>query len=269
MRARVPPYFDGLIEGFHAGQAGRDVHLGFWDDPPALSTPCRPGEFETAQARLTDIMLDLSDLADGQDVVDVGCGFGGALAAMGRRARLTRVGVNIDPRQLDICRTLLQTGSPLSLVAADACALPFASASFDRVVCVEAMFHFRSRSTFLGEAARLLRRGGRLAVSDILLRKPPIGAPMRAADIATIIQREYGPWPRPWIDEREIIEDAQRAGLVLTSRLDATRATLPTYRVTAPQNHAGFPQRPNAGNLLRWLHVSGGLQYLCLAFAKA
>src|SRR5438034_5931485 len=44
---------------------------------------------------------------------------------------------------------------------ADACALPFPDASFDRVLAVECIFHFPSRLRFLKEAARVLKPGGR------------------------------------------------------------------------------------------------------------
>ena len=269
MKSAVPPYFDGLIASFRDGRAGRNVHLGYWDDPPTLSTPCTPGEFEAAQARLTEIAVALSDLAEGQDVLDVGCGFGGALQAIGEWRTIRRTGVNIDPRQLEICRSLGANDRPLTLVAADACALPFAPRSFDRLLCVEAMFHFRSRADFLREAARVLRPGGSLIVSDILLRDPGSDAPIRATELARIIGDEYGPWPHAWIETSQIVEAARAAGLRLDKLIDATRQTLPSYRVTAPRQGEGFPLRPSAGLLLRWLHARGYASYPIMTFVKA
>jgi MPBQ/MSBQ methyltransferase len=268
MRAAVPAYFDFLIDGFRSGRAGRNVHLGYWDDPPALATPCAAEEFEAAQARLTDILVGFADLSNGQTVLDVGCGFGGALEAVGKWRDMALTGVNIDPRQLDICRGLPMSGNNLSLVAADACALPFRSGSFDRVLCIEAMFHFRSREIFMREAANVLRGGGRFVLSDILLRNPESRAPLSAAAIETIIGREYGPWPQPWIDVDEILDAARRVGLKSDRVFDATRQTLPSYRVTAPQAHSPLPERPSAGSLLRWLHAEGYVSYLCLSFTK-
>jgi len=54
-------------------------------------------------------------------------------------------------------------GNCLRWELADACRLPFPDASFNHVLCVEAMFHFASRRTFFAEAARVLsprRHGG-------------------------------------------------------------------------------------------------------------
>jgi len=230
----VPAYFDGLIAGFRAGRAGRHVHLGYWDEPPSLAEPCGPEEFASAQARLCEIVLGLAELRHFQRVLDVGCGFGGTIEAIGRRWRNVRlVGVNIDERQLDICRSIgLQNDNAASFVVADAGALPFRHSSFDRVICLEAMFHFASREAFFRQAADVLRVGGRLAVSDILLRNPGQRSPIGEVTLAETMRREYGPWPELWIDVDRIAEVAGKAGLRLTEIVDATAQTLPSYRMT-------------------------------------
>lgn len=99
----VPPYFDRMIEGLRRGEGGRWVHLGHWDAAPGNA----PGEFARAQARMDTVLLGMADLRAGQRVLDVGCGFGASLDAINRSLggmRLT--GVNIDPRQLELCRQL-------------------------------------------------------------------------------------------------------------------------------------------------------------------
>jgi MPBQ/MSBQ methyltransferase len=271
VRAQVPSYFDRLIDGFRSGQTGRHVHLGYWDVAPPLASPCTADEFEAAQARLCDIFIDLAGLSDGQSVLDVGCGFGGTLAAIDDRWQDMRlVGLNIDRRQLDICRTLpARCSNSLSFVLADACAIPFRPAAFDRLVCLEAMFHFRSRTAFLAQAADALRSGGRLALSDILLAHPGDRAPVDIPLLEQTIRREYGPWPQLWAGREEILESARRSGLVLDRIIEATDQTLPTYRMTAPGDENALPPRPAAGSLMRWLHRGGYLSYVCLAFTKA
>ena len=267
---RIPPYFDLLIEGFKTGRAGRHVHLGYWEEAPSDQTLCTAEEFEAAQSRLSDIVLELANLSDGQRVLDVGCGFGGTLAAIDARWRHMRLaGLNIDRRQLDICSSLApHPSNTLSLVMADANAIPFRHASFDRVLCLEAMFHFPSRSGFLAEAVTALRPGGRLAVSDILLANPVDRAPLDIALLEETIRREYGPWPQLWARFDDLLESARRSGLVLERIIDATGQTLPSYRMTAPNEEIESTRRPSAGSLMRWLHREGYLSYLCASFTK-
>ena len=207
----------------------------------------QPPEFETAQARLTEILVGLADLRDGQRVLDVGCGFGGTLEAAGKWPGVQRAGVNVDRRPLDICRTLPATANPLWLALADACALPFRAASFDRLFCVEAMFHFRARDAFLREAAQVLRPDGRLVLSDILLRRHGAGSARRRRDrggdrkrirtVATAFRHR----------RRDCeLRPAGRAKAREDDRCDAQ--TLPTYRVTAPQQfgHRARGSKPRA-----------------------
>lgn len=265
---RLPPYIDGLIAARRAGQVGRHVHLGYWDNPPSLAAPPDVGEFECAQARLTERLLDLVPLQSGEAVLDVACGFGGTVADINTRfdgMRLT--GLNIDRRQLLLCRgAVAATENRLFLVQGDACALPFADAWFDHVLCIEAMFHFTSRAKFLREAARVSRPGGILAVTDILLRRPNPGAPWDALTIERIVRRDYGPWPVPWLEVANLQRAAHAAGFDLVRKQDWSAATLPSYRTVSPLPGSARPL--GAGDVFRWMHGSGWLTYAALLFRR-
>lgn len=268
---RVPAHLARSIDRCKTGQAGRHLHLGYWDVAPPDATPCGADEFEAAQTRLCDVIVNLADLSDGQSVLDVGCGSGGTLAVIDARWHYMRLtGLELDRRQLDVCRTLgPHPTNSLTLVTAGACRIPFRPASFDRLICLEAMFHFRSRSGFLRQAADTLRAGGRLALSDILLAHPGDRAPVDIALLEQTVRRAYGPWPQLWSGFAELLEAACANGLVLERIIDATGQTLPSHRISAPGDQEELPPQPSAGSLMRWLHREGYLSYLCLAFTKA
>ena len=256
MTRALPRYLDGAIAAYRAGLTGRDVHLGFWDDPPDLATVCDLAEFTAAQAALTRRVLALDPAMPGQRVLDVACGLGGVAAGLVTRDGAHVTALNIDARQLACCR-----GLGASLVAADASALPFPAGCFDRALCVEAMFHFTSRAVFLAEVARVLRRGGALTVTDILIRAPET-APWPGPVMEAALRLDYGPWPDIWTEWRDWQRVAMAAGLRVDRWEDWTAQTLPSYRITAPSG-AIYP-RPTAGAVMRWLHAAGYLSYVAV-----
>jgi len=268
----VPKYFDFLIEGFRRGELGRHVHLGHWDDAPDAAAPGTE-DFRRAQARLDATLLGMAGLADGQRVLDVGCGFGGTLQAINERhSGMRLLGVNVDARQLEICRQIAPRGdNRLDWELADACRLPVANSSVDRVLCIEAMFHFSSRRDFFREAARALRGGGALVCSDILLAGSARG--LRVPGLCIEALREgYGPWPDLWGDDADHAALAAAAGLRCSATQDATRQTLPSHHFTVPP---GIDEHRDPGDpvlraalMLRWLHREGHLRVLYMRFDK-
>ncbi|HXJ34679.1 MAG TPA: class I SAM-dependent methyltransferase [Candidatus Eisenbacteria bacterium] len=95
----------------------------------------------------------------GVRVLDVGCGTGGVLASLPGRARAA--GVDRSLPALAHCRR-----RGLGAVAvAEGDRLPFAAASFDVVLMLDVLEHFRDEGALLAGVARVLAPGGALLVS--------------------------------------------------------------------------------------------------------
>ena len=262
-RPPVPPYFDDLIDAYRRGMTGRSVHLGYWRDGD-------DGDFAGAQARLDQLIIELAGIDAGQSVLDVGCGFGGTIARINHTFQGMRLtGINIDPRQIDICRGIaIRADNSVTWQLAEAVRLPFAGASFDRVLCVEAMFHFPSRRQFFVEAARVLKPGGVVAGTDILISPSARSA---AFPIDAILQDGFGPWPDVWGSDADHAAIAGSAGLAGEVR-DITGAVASSHRYTAPPDadpgDAGAPAPMRASAALRWLHDRGWLHYVSFRFER-
>ncbi|MDO5629067.1 MAG: class I SAM-dependent methyltransferase [Mobilicoccus sp.] len=107
----------------------------------------------------------LGDL-DGRDVLEFGAGAAqGARYAAGRGARV--VATDLSRRMLDVGEQISRRrGEHLPLVQTDACALPFAEASFDVVFSAYGAVPFVADSALLlRECARVVRPGGRVVFS--------------------------------------------------------------------------------------------------------
>lgn len=279
-RSSLPPqpkYFDQLIEAYGQGQAGRFVHLGYWDaESPlratALSDDC---PFEIAQRRLNDFVLGRLPIQNGQSVLDVGCGFGGTIAQINDQyADMQLTGLNVDARQLAICESLAsQNANQLSWVQADACDLPFGLETFDHLICMEAMFHFRSRRAFLQDAARVLKPNGTLVVTDILIHESLLHRDLPLFVMFSTLRTGYGPWPEIQTTPLEWEQLARQSGLTVRARFDLSRNTVPSHEYTLPDGltHADVVDEPElqAAMMLRWLHERNLVRYLCYSLVRS
>lgn len=108
-------------------------------------------------ADLTRHLLDRMDLPPGALVVDVACGGGSTLDVLAGRGHLA-VGVDREP------------GTRQALVA-DAHALPLASASYDAVVCECSLSTFDHPEVALAEMFRVVRPGGTVGLTDVVLHR--------------------------------------------------------------------------------------------------
>lgn len=113
-------------------------------------------------ASLTRHLLDRLALPPGALVADVACGHGATLRLMRGRGLLA-VGVDVEPRAV-------ARAAPAAVVG-DAHALPLATAAYDAVVCECAVSTFSDPARALREMARVLRPGGAVAMTDVLLRR--------------------------------------------------------------------------------------------------
>lgn len=133
-------------------------NFGFWD---ASTSNARE-----ASGNLTDKLLAFIPDKTGT-ILDVACGKGATtrhLLACYSPAQVT--GLNVSLKQLATAR---ENARGCSFVLADAVSLCYRDASFDNMICVEAAFHFRTRERFLKAAHRVLKPGGRLVLSDVLM----------------------------------------------------------------------------------------------------
>ena len=271
------PYFDLLLDERHGGgETGQlwenQVHWGYWEDPKAAEGT--RADYIAAMEQMNSVLLQSGKIADCQRVLDVGCGFGGTIQQINSGySNMDLTGLNIDARQLAAARAQITPirGNTVGWIEADACNLPFEDGSFDRILAVECIFHFPSREEFLTEAARVLRPGGYLAVSDFVptltfFGKTPIWWAIRRQ-----VAKSYGTIGN--VPLRGYKAMGRRAGLQMTANRDIRRNTLPTYpfllKFFREQGTADAEKTMVVGT--RWMKRLAGLgllQYRVYTFHK-
>jgi ubiquinone/menaquinone biosynthesis C-methylase UbiE len=162
-------------------------------------------------------------------VLDIGCGTGYLLGYLQRHCPLAGqpVGIDVSSQALGFCR---QRGAA-SLALASAAQIPFASTTFDLIVCIDTLQHLSPAGAdrmALEECARLLRPGGwlYLRTNSALGRVPLSGADpgqyrRYRLEIVASMLREVGlaveratylnAMPGAWAMLREYVRSRRRA----------------------------------------------------------
>jgi cyclopropane-fatty-acyl-phospholipid synthase len=122
------------------------------------------GEAEDAMLQLT---CKRAGLADGQDVLELGCGWGSLTLWMAEQfpsSRITGVSNSASQREFILSTAARRGLGNVRIVTADMNGFLAEAAAYDRVVSVEMFEHMRNWEALLARIATWLRPGGKLFI---------------------------------------------------------------------------------------------------------
>ncbi len=131
-----------------------------------LNPADRHEDFEQAQRRKVDAILDRLDLTDGASLLEIGCGWGGLAEQAMERCAIAYSGLTLSTEQADYARDRLGSGAQVLLTDyRDAQGQYDAIASVEMVEAVGQAYW----PAYLAAVHRLLKPGGKAAIQYILI----------------------------------------------------------------------------------------------------
>jgi SAM-dependent methyltransferase len=115
--------------------------------------------------RLAEPFLDFCGVQDGEAILDAGCGTGALTSALAQRTRTSRI-TAIDYSAIYVGHARQQNNDPrVQFDVGDICALPYDSASFDRVLSLLVLHFVPQTEKAVAELRRVARPGGTVAAA--------------------------------------------------------------------------------------------------------
>ncbi|WP_149536559.1 class I SAM-dependent methyltransferase [Siccirubricoccus phaeus] len=153
------------------GMAGQALFLnwGYAAAPEESEAALEPPPHVPQRAQWRLVLEALGGLdPSGQEVLDVGCGRGGALVVLARLFRCRSLaGLDIGAANIAHCRALPELAGA-RFQQGDACRLPYGDGSFDLVLNIESSCAYPDFPGFLRHVHRVLRPGGHFVFVDLV-----------------------------------------------------------------------------------------------------
>jgi SAM-dependent methyltransferase len=154
--------------------------------------------FHPGGPALTSRLISTFAVGPGETVLDVACGPGESSVQLAREAGCRVVGIDLSPESIEQARRAAKDadlGGSARFVVGDAEALPLEDASVAGVLCECSFCTFPDKRAAAAELARVLKPGGRLALSDMTADPERLPAPLRTLDAWVACLADARPLP--------------------------------------------------------------------------
>ena len=172
-------------------------------------------EFHIGGRAATTELCDRLGVTSGSEVLDIGCGIGGAARFVASSFGCEVTGIDLSPSYVAAATTMTEwtgLGDRVRFEVGSALDMPFDDGAFDRALLLHVGMNIPDKAALFTEVHRVLRPGGRLGLYDIMR--------VSAGEIS---------YPVPWASDasHSFVEEVtayrsalETAGLVVTAERD-------------------------------------------------
>lgn len=149
----LPPEFFEIVLGKHLKYSS-----GYWDETTKT--------LDDAEKRMLDITIDRAALKDGQDILELGCGWGSLTVEMAERFRKSKItAVSNSSLQREYIKKRLKAKglTNVKIITRDMNNFKI-NAKFDRIVSVEMFEHMKNYEVLFKRINGFLKKNGKLFV---------------------------------------------------------------------------------------------------------
>jgi 27-O-demethylrifamycin SV methyltransferase len=201
---------------------GEEFHYGFFDSPDV--------PLDRATAALTDQMLRRARIATADRVLDVGCGTGRQACDLAAGLGAHVLGITNSASGVAAATQLAEVRGleGVRFAQRDGTDNGLGDETFDVVWVLESSHLMRDRAALLAECSRVLDRGGRLVLCDIIRKReiPFSEVRSRRDDFATLRAAFGDAHMEPLGRYTTTLE---RLGMTVSGATDISAPTLPTF----------------------------------------
>lgn len=163
----ISEYYDTTrVHYNHWWKLGKNLslHYGIWDEGIR--------SFSESLMNTNRIMMEIAGISENDKVLDAGCGVGGAAIYINRKKNAEVTGITLSRNQVDFASELVgknNLAGKVNFRVMDFTRTSFNDESFDVVWACESVCQTADKDAFIRESHRLLKKGGRLILSDYFL----------------------------------------------------------------------------------------------------
>jgi tocopherol O-methyltransferase len=147
-----------VVSPYYQSVWGQHIHHGYWTRGDESK--------EQAQIQLIEHLAQVAGLPPGCTILDAGCGFGSTAIYLAKKIGAKVTGITISPVQVEMAnRAAERERADAKFLLMDAEEMEF-DQRFDVVWSTESVSHYQDVPKFFASAARSLKPGGILALTD-------------------------------------------------------------------------------------------------------